>query len=59
MYMWCVQVSLGPVGKNIGAGMTGGLAYLYDDGQATTPLDKLINHEIVKVQRIKSPAGEV
>jgi glutamate synthase (ferredoxin) len=26
----CV-VALGPVGRNVGAGMTGGLAYFYDE----------------------------
>ena len=48
-------MSLGPVGKNVGAGMTGGLAFLYEDDSYTTPLAKLMNTEIVKTQRI----GEV
>lgn len=52
-------MSLGPVGKNVGAGMTGGLAFLYEDDSYTTPLAKLMNTEIVKTQRIQSAAGEV
>jgi glutamate synthase (ferredoxin) len=51
------QVSLGAVGKNVGAGMTGGLAYVYDDGKI--PFPRLINSEIVKIQRVQSKAGEV
>jgi glutamate synthase (ferredoxin) len=48
-------VVLGPVGRNVGAGMTGGLAYFLDeDGNFPT----LVNPEIVKVQRVITPAGE-
>jgi len=37
-----VAVILGSIGANFGAGMTGGMSYLYDpDGEA----DALINHE--------------
>lgn len=50
-----VVVVLGPVGRNVGAGMTGGLAYFLDeDGNFPT----LVNPEIVKVQRVITPAGE-
>ena len=50
----CVVV-LGTVGRNVGAGMTGGLGYFYDaDGQFT---DK-VNAEIVQIQRVCSDAGE-
>ncbi len=50
-----VIVVLGPVGRNVGAGMTGGLAYFLDeDGNFPT----LVNPEIVKVQRVITPAGE-
>jgi glutamate synthase (ferredoxin) len=48
-------VVLGKVGRNVGAGMTGGLAYFLDeDGN----FPKLVNPEIVKLQRVSSPAGE-
>ena len=50
-----VIVALGRVGRNIGAGMTGGLAYFLDeDGSFPTR----VNQEIVKVQRVLSTAGE-
>jgi glutamate synthase (ferredoxin) len=48
-------VVLGRVGRNVGAGMTGGLAYFLDeDGSFPTK----VNPEIVKVQRVISEAGE-
>ena len=48
-------VVLGKAGRNVGAGMTGGLAYFLDeDGSFPTK----VNAEIVKVQRVVSPAGE-
>lgn len=50
----CV-VSLGRVGRNVAAGMTGGLAYFLDDND--TFLSK-VNTEIVAVQRVVSDAGE-
>ncbi len=50
-----VVVVLGRVGRNVGAGMTGGLAYFFDeDGSFPTK----VNPEIVKVQRVVTPAGE-
>jgi len=50
-----VIIVLGKVGRNVGAGMTGGLAYFLDeDGN----FPKLVNPEIVKLQRVSSPAGE-
>ncbi|VEU43198.1 unnamed protein product [Pseudo-nitzschia multistriata] len=50
-----VVVMLGSVGRNVGAGMTGGIGYFYDtDGSFN---DK-VNHEIVKVQRLATPEGE-
>ncbi|HIK44697.1 MAG TPA: glutamate synthase large subunit [Leptolyngbyaceae cyanobacterium M65_K2018_010] len=50
-----VVVVLGPVGRNVGAGMTGGLAYFLDEeGRFPTR----VNPEIVKVQRVITPAGE-
>ncbi len=49
-------VVLGRVGRNVGAGMTGGLAYFLDeDGSFQTK----VNPEIVKVQRVITAAGEV
>jgi glutamate synthase (ferredoxin) len=49
-----VIVVLGKVGRNVGAGMTGGLAYFLDeDGN----FPALVNPEIVKLQRVSSPAG--
>ncbi|MBD2120236.1 glutamate synthase large subunit [Trichocoleus sp. FACHB-262] len=48
-------VVLGRVGRNVGAGMTGGLAYFLDeDGSFPTK----VNPEIVKVQRVIAPVGE-
>lgn len=50
-----VIVVLGKTGRNVGAGMTGGLAYFLDeDGSFPTK----VNPEIVKPQRIVSPVGE-
>ncbi len=49
-----VIVVLGKVGRNVGAGMTGGLAYFLDeDGN----FPALVNPEIVKLQRVSSPVG--
>lgn len=51
-----VVVMLGRVGRNVGAGMTGGLGYFYDtDGSFPSK----VNTEIVKMQRIQTEAGEV
>jgi glutamate synthase (ferredoxin) len=49
-----VIVVLGPVGRNVGAGMTGGLAYFLDEA-GTFPTH--VNPEIVKVQRVITKAG--
>jgi glutamate synthase (ferredoxin) len=50
-----VVVVLGPVGRNVGAGMTGGLGYFLDeDGSFSAK----VNPEIVSIQRVVSPAGE-
>lgn len=50
-----VVVALGSVGRNVGAGMTGGLGYFYDpDGQ----LDERLNKEIVKSQDVASNEGQ-
>ncbi|MDX2231772.1 MAG: glutamate synthase-related protein [Leptolyngbyaceae cyanobacterium bins.349] len=50
-----VIVVLGRTGRNVGAGMTGGLAYFLDEDGSF--LEK-VNPEIVKPQRIASPVGE-
>ena len=49
-----VVVCLGGVGRNVGAGMTGGLGYFLDEkGDFPTR----VNPEIVKVQRVITSAG--
>jgi glutamate synthase (ferredoxin) len=50
-----VVVVLGQVGRNVGAGMTGGLGYFLDEDD--TFITK-INPEIVKWQRVQTAAGE-
>ena len=50
----CVVV-LGKVGRNVGAGMTGGLGYFLDEDE-TFPTK--VNGEIVTMQRVESQAGE-
>lgn len=50
-----VVVCLGGVGRNVGAGMTGGLGYFLDE-QGDFPTR--VNPEIVKVQRVMTTAGE-
>lgn len=50
-----VVVMLGTVGRNVGAGMTGGLGYFYDPDNS---LDEKINREIVKIQRLATMEGE-
>jgi glutamate synthase (ferredoxin) len=47
-------VVLGEVGRNVGAGMTGGLGYFLDEND-TFALK--VNPEIVKIQRVESKAG--
>ena len=47
-------IVLGEVGRNVGAGMTGGLCYFLDENN--TFADK-VNPEIVKIQRVESKAG--
>ncbi|MEM9007204.1 MAG: glutamate synthase large subunit [Cyanobacteria bacterium P01_F01_bin.86] len=50
-----VVVVLGHAGRNVGAGMTGGLAYFLDE-EGNFPTH--VNPEIVKVQRVITPAGD-
>jgi glutamate synthase (ferredoxin) len=50
-----VIVVLGKVGRNVGAGMTGGLAYFLDEDGS---FPAKVNPEIVKIQRVTTPAGE-
>uniref|UniRef100_A0A0E0I559 glutamate synthase (ferredoxin) n=1 Tax=Oryza nivara TaxID=4536 RepID=A0A0E0I559_ORYNI len=51
----CVVV-LGKVGRNVAAGMTGGLAYILDEDDTLVPK---VNKEIVKMQRVNAPAGQM
>ena len=51
-----VVVMLGSVGRNVGAGMTGGIGYFYD--KAGDFAEKL-NPEIVKMQRLVTLEGEI
>lgn len=48
-------VVLGTVGRNVGAGMTGGLGYFLDE---EGNFESKINPEIVKIQRICTSEGE-
>ncbi len=50
-----VIVVLGNVGRNVGAGMTGGLAYFLDEDGS---FPAKVNPEIIKIQRVTTPAGE-
>ncbi len=50
-----VIVVLGSVGRNVGAGMTGGLAYFLDE-DGSFPVK--VNTEIVSIQRITTAEGE-
>ncbi|MBD2293796.1 glutamate synthase subunit alpha [Anabaena sphaerica FACHB-251] len=49
-----VVVVLGKVGRNVGAGMTGGLSYFLDEDGA---FPELVNKAIVKIQRVVTEAG--
>ncbi|XP_009794669.1 ferredoxin-dependent glutamate synthase, chloroplastic [Nicotiana sylvestris] len=51
----CVVV-LGKVGRNVAAGMTGGLAYILDEDDT---LISKVNKEIVKIQRVVAPVGQM
>ncbi|XP_058205843.1 ferredoxin-dependent glutamate synthase, chloroplastic-like [Rhododendron vialii] len=51
----CVVV-LGKVGRNVAAGMTGGLVYILDEDDTLIPK---VNKEIVKVQRVVAPVGQM
>ena len=50
-----VVVVLGTVGRNVGAGMTGGMAYFLDEDGS---FSKKLNPEIVKTQRVSTEAGQ-
>jgi glutamate synthase (ferredoxin) len=50
-----VVVVLGSVGRNVGAGMTGGLAYFLDEDGS---FSEKVNRDIVKIQRLATTAGE-
>jgi len=48
-------VILGSTGRNIGAGMTGGIAYILDE---KNDLSNKVNKEIVSIHKITSPKQE-
>jgi glutamate synthase (ferredoxin) len=48
-------VVIGKAGRNIGAGMTGGVAYFLDEGN---DLSAKINHEIIAFQKVLTQEGE-
>ena len=48
-------VILGSVGRNVGAGMTGGVGYFYDESDN---FEERLNTEIVKMQRVITAEGE-
>jgi glutamate synthase (ferredoxin) len=50
-----IVVVLGKVGRNVGAGMTGGIGYFLDEDDSFT---QRVNPEIVKIQRIIADAGK-
>ncbi len=50
-----VIVVLGQVGRNVAAGMTGGLGYFLDEN---CNFPELVNPEIVSIQRVVTDAGE-
>jgi len=49
-----VIVVIGKVGRNVAAGMTGGLAYFLDEDDS---FRELVNPEIVKIQKVITEAG--
>lgn len=48
-------VVLGKVGRNVAAGMTGGLGYFLDEDGS---FPEFVNREIVKIQKVTTQAGE-
>ena len=40
---------IGPIGKNLGAGMSGGLAYILDENK---DINHQVNHEMVSIEKI-------
>ena len=48
-------VIIGSTGRNIGAGMTGGVAFILDE---KNDLKKKVNREIVSIYEIKTPQQE-
>tara|TARA_Y100000589_G_scaffold88196_1_gene82429 strand:- start:527 stop:850 length:324 start_codon:yes stop_codon:yes gene_type:complete len=49
-------VILGPTGRNIGAGMTGGIAFVLDE---ENNLEKKVNTEIVSIYKIHNKRQEI
>tara|TARA_Y100001968_G_scaffold132178_1_gene120647 strand:+ start:18354 stop:22934 length:4581 start_codon:yes stop_codon:yes gene_type:complete len=50
-----IVIVLGPTGRNIGAGMTGGIAFFFDE---TDNLTEKVNKEIVEVYPLSTPEQE-
>ncbi len=50
-----LAIILGPVGKNFGAGMSGGVAYVYDEEGV---FERLFNPEMVEAHRVEDPEDE-
>nr|AYR06525.1 ferredoxin-dependent glutamate synthase [Rhodogorgon sp.] len=50
-----IVIVLGPSGRNIAAGMTGGISYFLDENQDLLPK---VNQEIVKPQKVATYEGE-
>ena len=54
-----VVVVLGRIGRNAGAGMTGGLGYFLDEYEEVgEDFAKYVNQEVVSIQRVVSDAGK-
>jgi len=53
-----VVVVLGKIGRNAGAGMTGGLAYLLEEEEEGYDVASRVNPEVVKMKRVTTKVGE-
>ena len=50
-----IAIILGPTGKNFGAGMSGGMAFVYDE---TGRFEKLYNPEMIEARPLEDPEDE-
>ncbi len=53
-----VVVTLGKIGRNFGAGMTGGAAYLYEREPAQWRVEERVNGQLVALSRVSGAAQE-